>query len=80
MIEKIKEDYFCFYKKGYRYEDKIGLKKIATVPRQRRQKACWYFLTNAEESVSVRNYRCSLHLEVFRVSYFPQGKEVLSSS
>jgi NAD dependent epimerase/dehydratase family enzyme len=25
---------------------------------------------NAEESVSVRNYRCSLHPEVFRVLYF----------
>jgi hypothetical protein len=31
---------------------------------------CWYFLTNAEESASVRNYHCSLHPEVFRVSYF----------
>jgi hypothetical protein len=32
MIEKIKEDYFCFYKKkGYRYKDELGLKKIATV-------------------------------------------------
>jgi hypothetical protein len=32
MIEKIKEDYFYFYKKGYRYEDELGLKKIAIVP------------------------------------------------
>jgi hypothetical protein len=51
MIEKIKEDYFVFKKrkdKGYRYEDELGLKKIATVPRQRCQKACWYFLTSIE--------------------------------
>ena len=41
---------------------------------------CWYFLMNAEEFASVQNYHCSLHPEVFRVSYFPQGKEVLSSS
>jgi hypothetical protein len=41
---------------------------------------CWYFLTNAEESISVRNYCCSLHLEVFRASYFPQRMEVISSS
>jgi hypothetical protein len=46
MIEKIKENYFCFYKKkGYRYEDELGSKKIATVPRQRRQKSSWYFVT-----------------------------------
>jgi hypothetical protein len=41
---------------------------------------CWYFLMNAEESASVRNYRCSLHPKLFRVSYFLQGTEVLSSS
>jgi hypothetical protein len=81
MIEKIKENYFCFYKKkGYIYEDELGSKKIATIPQQRCQKACWYFLTNAEESTSVQNYRCSLHPKVFRVSYFSQGTEVLSSS
>jgi hypothetical protein len=53
------------------------LKKIATIPRQWCQKPCWYFLTNVEESASVRNYRCSLHLEVFRGLYFPQGTEIL---
>jgi hypothetical protein len=31
--EKGKRKYFYFYKnKGYRYEDELGLKKIATVP------------------------------------------------
>jgi hypothetical protein len=36
MIEKIKENYFCFYKKkGYRYKDELGSKKIATIPQQR---------------------------------------------
>ena len=34
--------------KGYRYEDELGSKKITTVPRQRRQKACWYFLMSTE--------------------------------
>jgi hypothetical protein len=78
MVEKIKENYFCFYKKkGYRYEDELGSKKIATVPQQWRHNAYWYFLTNVEESASVRNYRCSLHPGVFRVSYFSQGTEVL---
>jgi hypothetical protein len=38
-----------------------------------------YFLTNIEEFASVRNYHFSLHPEVFRVSYFSQGTEVLSS-
>ena len=28
------------------------------------------------ESVSVRNYHRTFHLELFRVSYFPQGTEV----
>jgi hypothetical protein len=39
MTEKIKENYFVFIKrkdKRYRYEDELGLKKIATVPWQRR--------------------------------------------
>ena len=37
MVKKDKRRYFCFYKnKGYRYEDELGSKKIATVPRQRR--------------------------------------------
>jgi hypothetical protein len=79
MLEKDKKK-TMFVFKGYRYEDELGSKKIATVPWQRHQKACWYFLTNAEESTSVRNYRCSLHPKVFRVSYFPQGMEVFSSS
>ena len=48
-MKKIKIKLFCFYKnKGYRYEDELGSKKIATVPWQRRQKACWYFLTSIE--------------------------------
>jgi hypothetical protein len=70
-MEKIKEEYFVFKNKLYKYVDKLGSKKIATIPLQQCQKAYWYFLTNAEESASVRNYHCSLHLEVFRVSYFP---------
>jgi len=33
MVEKDKTRYFCFYKKkGYRYDDELGSKKIATVP------------------------------------------------
>jgi hypothetical protein len=51
MIEKDKRRLFCFYKrkdKGYRYEDELGSKKIATGPWQRCQKACWYFLTFTE--------------------------------
>ena len=37
MVKKDKRKYFVFLKrKGYRYEDKLGSKKIATVPRQRR--------------------------------------------
>ena len=35
MVKKIKRKLFCFYKnKGYKYEDELGSKKIATVPRQ----------------------------------------------
>ena len=34
--------------KGYRYEDELGSKKIETVPWQRCQKVCWYFLTQTE--------------------------------
>jgi hypothetical protein len=44
------------------------------------QDLCWYFLMNTEEFASVQKYRYSLHPEVFRVSYFPQGMEVLSPS
>jgi hypothetical protein len=35
MIEEIKEDYFVYIKikhKRYKYEDELGLKKIATIP------------------------------------------------
>jgi hypothetical protein len=60
-FKKIKRKLFLVFLKGYRYEDKLGSKEIATVPQQRRQKAYWYFLTNTEESASVRNYRCSFH-------------------
>jgi hypothetical protein len=46
---KYKKKMFCFCKKkGYRYEDKLGSKKITTVPQQRGQKACWHFLTQTE--------------------------------
>jgi hypothetical protein len=38
---------FVFYK-GYRYEDELGSRKIATVPPQWCQKACWYFLMFTE--------------------------------
>jgi hypothetical protein len=31
VIVKNKRRYLCFYKKGYRYKDKLGSKKIATV-------------------------------------------------
>jgi hypothetical protein len=43
--------FFVFIKrkdKRYRYEDKLGLKKIATILWQRCQKACWYFLTQTK--------------------------------
>ena len=47
--EKGKRNNVVFIKrKGYRYEDELGSKKIATVPWQWRQKACWYFLTSTE--------------------------------
>jgi hypothetical protein len=37
MLKKDKkENYFVFINKGYKYEDKLGLKKIATIPWQRR--------------------------------------------
>jgi hypothetical protein len=33
MVKKIKRKLFCFYKnKGYKYEDELGSKKIATIP------------------------------------------------
>jgi hypothetical protein len=34
MMEKVKEIFFLFFikRKGYRYDDKLGSKKIATVP------------------------------------------------
>jgi hypothetical protein len=43
-VEFMMKIFLCFVKrkdKGYRYEDELGSKKIATVPRQRCQKACW---------------------------------------
>jgi hypothetical protein len=49
----------------------------ATVPWQQHQKACWYFLTKEKEPASAQNYRCIFHPEVFRVSYYSQGTEVL---
>jgi len=48
-FKKDKKKLFCFYKnKGYKYKDELGLKKIATIPQQQCQKACWYFLTFIE--------------------------------
>jgi hypothetical protein len=34
MMEKVKEIFFLFFikRKGYKYEDKLGSKKITTVP------------------------------------------------
>jgi hypothetical protein len=60
MIKKDKrKTIFCFYKKkGYRYEDELGSKKIATIPRQWRQKACWYFLMSTK--VNPQAYRITV--------------------
>jgi hypothetical protein len=37
MVEKVKEIFFFVFikRKGYKYEDKLGSKKIATIPQQR---------------------------------------------
>ena len=38
---------------------------VATVPRQRRQKACWYFVTS-RINPQAHEYRCSFHPRVFQ--------------
>ena len=38
---------------------------VATVPRQRRQKACWYFVTS-RINPQAHGYRCSFHPRVFQ--------------
>ena len=72
-MEKIKEKYFYFYKKkGYKYEDEIGSKKIATVARQRHQKFLLVFLNAYRNNPQAHKITAvAFNLEVFRVSYFP---------
>jgi hypothetical protein len=55
------------------YQAFSSMVKVKTL----KQGPCWYFLMQTEVSTSSRNYHCSFHLEVFRVSYFSQGMEVL---
>ena len=50
MVIKRKENIFCFYKKrGYKYEDELGLKDIQQpIPGNGARNACWYFLMQTE--------------------------------
>jgi hypothetical protein len=79
MVEKDKRRYFCFYKKkGYRYEDELGLKEIATIPRQWCQKCLLIFLNAYKNNPQAHGITVvAFHPEVFRASYFPQGTDVL---
>jgi len=66
-----------------RYENELGSKKIATVPRQRREKCLLVFLNANRNDPQAHGITVvAFHPEVFRVSYFPQGTEanILPSS
>ena len=76
MIEKIKENYFVFLNERYRYEDELGSKKIATVPQQRRQKACWYFLTFTKRICKRTKLPLQLSPGSIQGIVFSQGMEV----
>jgi len=70
-------------KKRYKYEDKLGSKKIAVVPRQWRHKCLLVFLNAYRNNPQAHGIIIvALYPEVFRVSYFPREMEVnlLSSS
>jgi hypothetical protein len=60
---------FVFYK-GYIYEDELGSRKIATVPRMSLESLLVFLNVYRNESASVQNYCCTFHPVVFRVSYF----------
>ena len=78
MIEKIKENIFLFS-----FLDKIrGQTRLeentATVPQQRRQKCLLVFLNAYRNNPQAHGITIvAFHPEIFRVSYFPQGTEVL---
>jgi len=71
MVKKVK-DFFCFYKKKrYRYEDELGSKKMATIPRQWRQKCLLVFLNaNRNNPQAHGSTIVALHPKVYRVLYF----------
>jgi transcription initiation factor IIF auxiliary subunit len=69
--------YFLYKKKKkrYKYEDELGSKKIATIPRQQRQKCLLVFLNAYRNNPQVHEITVvAFHPEVFRVSYFHQER------
>ena len=60
------------------YKGELGSEIITTtVPRQRCQKCLLVFLSISRRNLEVHGYTVvALHLEVFRVLYFPEGTDV----
>ena len=80
IMKKKKEYLFCFYeKKRYKIRGWTRFEEnTATVPRQQRQKCLLVFLNANRNNPQPHGITVvALHPEVFRVSYFPQGTEVL---